>query len=112
MKTTWWFSGLVSLSRLARAAQGIETQLRRIADAHEGISPPGRETTEEPPEPPTVAPPASTRADQFVLIDAVERQLTRAYGRPPTPEEIVHEMDGLEWGAADLTPAQREKLGL
>lgn len=112
MKWPSWLRGLVLLRSMVRSLDRIELQIRRLADAHEGISPAGREVVEEPAAPVVYQPPPATRPDDWVLYEAVERMLEKQLGHPPTPEQVAHELDGMEWGAGDLTPADRERLGL
>lgn len=93
--------------RGARALEGIEAQLTRLANAHEGISPPAREVPDLPAEPVRLIPSAD-----FLAVDQARIKLTQLMGHEPSPEELAHELDGEEWGAESLPTKTRERLGL
>lgn len=68
-------------------------QLTRIANAQEGIPPPAVPAPADVFDPPEVF----TGDRDFAQVEAVESRLRQTLGRDPTPEELVHELDGEEY---------------
>lgn len=88
-----WLPNLRALLTLARAMQGCERQLKRIADHLEGVPPP-------PPAFPFDDAGAPDETD-FVKIEVARETLAPLLGREPTEDEIAKELAGEEWGEDD-----------
>lgn len=89
-----WLPNLRALLTLARAAQGIETQLKRIADHLEGVEKPVAAIEE----PRAFTDPADTDYGQ---VEEVRGQLAALLGREPNEDEIAKELAGEEFGDDD-----------
>lgn len=89
-----WLPNLRALLTLARAMQGCEKQLTRIANHLEGV---------DPPVPPVEDPGAVLAQDDtdFTRIEAARETLAPLLGRDPTEDEIAKELAGEEWGDDD-----------
>jgi hypothetical protein len=85
------FPTLRVLLRIARAAEGINQSLKRIADSYD----PPRDTSPIPDEAPVVIT-AQDRTQDFAAIDRVTVNLQRMLGRDPDPDEVIRALDDLE----------------
>lgn len=94
MPSKRWLPGIRAVLTVGRELAGIRAQLTRIADAAEGIPPTPPPLPPLPPEPPQIHHSREGFAEQF----HVEQRLAQQLGRPPTEDEVVRELDGVEWG--------------
>lgn len=98
-----WFPLLRAVLTLARQHARLADATERIADALEGY-PRSREA------PGRAEPDAGVDYMDPAFAVALEREadrLTPLLGRPPTPEELLHAVDGVEWTAADAEMHRR-----
>lgn len=98
------------LARLARAQEASARQLKRLADHFEGVHH-NTPSPELPTEPPTLVERAFN-PQELALAYQIEQGLTAHLGRPPSEDEIIRELDGLQTGPDDLKPEVRARLGL
>lgn len=101
-KLKWW-SPLRLAVRYVRAHESLASSLLRIANH---VDPPGL-TAELPDDPPRVSLPNA--ALDFRAIDDVRSRLTRQLGHDPEPDQILHELDGIEWTQADADELQHQR---
>ncbi len=97
------------LARIARALELCAAQLLRLADHAEGIAH-SRPIADAPEEATGFAQGLSD--SERTLAYQFELGLRQHLGHDPTPEQILHELEGLQHGPEDLTPEVRERLGL
>jgi hypothetical protein len=91
MKFPRLFPTLRLLLRIARAVEGINSSLKRIADSYD----PPRDLTPVSDDPPMVVTSAD-RTQDFAAIDRVTVNLQRMLGRDPDPDEVIRALDDLE----------------
>lgn len=91
-----WISDALAapiVSRIATSLEGIHTELKRLADHAEGITPPPRVVPELPEEPEMALPSGDSH---YASVEAVEARYLATAGRLPTPEEVERELAGEE----------------